>query len=52
MLCYLERQASGYVGNCLLWWKKGTRGYTCDLHEAEVFDSEDLVFLLNCVCVT
>lgn len=27
-------QTSGYVGNCLLWWRKEARGYTCNLDEA------------------
>jgi hypothetical protein len=39
---YIQRQ--GYVGNCLLWWRKGGHGYTCNLDEAEIFsgDSESL----------
>lgn len=27
-------QNKGYVGNCLLWWREGGNGYTCDLSEA------------------
>jgi len=48
---YVERAASGYVGNCLLWWAKDGHGYTCDLSRAEVFDeaaagrlAQDMVF--------
>ena len=38
---YVERQASGYVGNCLLWWRKNGMGYSCNLDEAEVFLCDD-----------
>ena len=33
--------SKGYVGNCLLFWRKGGHGYSCDLREAEIFDAED-----------
>ncbi len=42
---YVERAASGTVGNCLLWWRKGGKGYGCDLAEAEVFDDDSLEFV-------
>jgi len=32
---YIQR--AGFVGNCLLWWRKGGNGYTCDLAQAELF---------------
>lgn len=35
---YIQRHASGLVGNCMLWWRNNGCGYTCDLSEAEVFD--------------
>jgi hypothetical protein len=41
MKYYVERQESGYVGNCLLLWRKGGCGYGCDVAEAEVFDDAD-----------
>jgi hypothetical protein len=41
MQYYIQRHASGYVGNSLIWWRKGGRGYTCDIDQAEVFDGED-----------
>jgi hypothetical protein len=44
MKYYIQRHASGYVGNCLLWWRKGGHGYTCDLDDAEVFESESEAF--------
>lgn len=27
-------QNKGFVGNCLIWWRKGGGGYTCNLDEA------------------
>jgi len=41
---YIQRHASGYVGNCLLWWRKGGNGYTCNLDDAEVFDGDNAKF--------
>ena len=41
MKYYIQRHASGYVGNCLIWWRKGGHGYTCDIDDAEVFDGND-----------
>ena len=31
---------SGIVGNCILFWRKGSAGYTCDVTEAEEFTEE------------
>ena len=45
MKYYLQRHASGYVGNCLLWWRKNGCGYTCNLDDAQEFDGEDADFL-------
>ena len=41
---YIQRHASGYVGNCLLWWREGGNGYTCNIDEAEVFSGGDPAF--------
>lgn len=41
MKYYVQRHASGCVGNCLLWWRKGGNGYTCNLDEAQVFDDQE-----------
>jgi len=42
---YIQRHASGYVGNLLLWWRKGHSGYTCDINDAQVFDEDDPKFI-------
>jgi hypothetical protein len=31
----------GYLGNALIWWKKGSNGYTCDIRNAEKFTKEE-----------
>jgi len=41
MQYYVERKASGYVGNCLLWWRHNNCGYTCDLKDAKIFEADD-----------
>jgi len=32
----------GFVGNAVLWWRKGGHGYTCDLTDAQVFAEHEL----------
>ena len=27
-------QNKGYCGNCLIWWRRGGHGYTCNLDDA------------------
>ena len=39
---YYLQDASGYVGNCMLWWQDGG-GYCCDITKAEVFSKEDAI---------
>ena len=41
MKFFIQRHASGLVGNCMLWWRKGGAGYTCDIDDAELFDRAD-----------
>lgn len=33
---YFYIRNEGYLGNALMWWKKGG-GYTCDIRQAEMF---------------
>jgi len=39
-LVYIQDKR-GYVGNDVLWWGKGSSGYTADLNEAEVYTLEE-----------
>lgn len=34
-------QNKGFVGNCLLWWREGGSGYTCNLNEAWKVSKEE-----------
>lgn len=34
---YLHNVHAGYVGNCILFWRKKGAGYTCNLDDAETF---------------
>ena len=36
---YFYIRNEGYLGNALMWWKKGG-GYTCDIKQAEMFTEE------------
>ncbi len=33
-LYYIQSKKSGYIGNSLVWWNEGGKGYTCDLNKA------------------
>jgi|CXWL01.1.fsa_nt_gi hypothetical protein len=37
---YYIQDSRQYVGNSVLWWRKGGSGYTTDITDAEVFDSK------------
>jgi rubrerythrin len=39
-LFYLQ-DSRGFVGNDVLWWRKGGKGYTTDLREAETYTNEE-----------
>lgn len=34
---------NGYVGNSVLWWAKGSSGYTADIEKAHLYSKEDIV---------
>lgn len=40
-------QKEGYVGNSLLWWAKGDRGYTTNIMEAQEFNDEESLEIVN-----
>lgn len=44
---YIHDTSRGYVGNCMVWWRKGHHGYTCDIRDAHVFDESELRAYLN-----
>jgi len=34
---------SGYVGNCVMWWAKGNRGYQVDIEKAEMYTKDEIL---------
>lgn len=45
---YIHDTSRGYVGNSMVWWRRGHHGYTCDLRDAHVFDEKELpIYLLH-----
>ena len=38
---YYMQDTRKYVGNFVLWWRSGGRGYTTDIREAEVWSEDD-----------
>ena len=38
---YYLQDTRQYVGNCMLWWRKGGAGYCCDLADAGVFSKDE-----------
>jgi len=38
---YYYVRNEGYLGNALLWWRKGRNGYTCDINNAHKFTKEE-----------
>lgn len=41
---YLQK---GYVGNAILWWKKGGHGYTTEFNEAGKFSKEQALVAIK-----
>jgi len=44
---YVENIERGVVGNCLLWWRTDSNGYTCDLKDAKKFSQNKAFSLCN-----
>lgn len=47
MKYYIQNTNAGYLGNAILFWKKGRNGYTADLNQSEQFNEEDAKFICN-----
>jgi len=37
---YIHDRTRGHVGNCMVWWRRGHHGYTCNVADAHVFTRE------------
>ena len=40
---YVQNIERGFVGDNIIWWRKGGHGYTCNLDDAEIFTIIDLI---------
>lgn len=38
---YIQNKDAGFLGNAIMFWRKGSYGYTADLNESEIFSEED-----------
>jgi len=45
---YIQRHASGYLGNAPVWWCKNGQGYSAYLENAEKFTKEDAEKTCGC----
>jgi hypothetical protein len=48
MKYYIQRHASGYLGNAPIWWCKGDAGYSAYLENAKIFTKEEAEKILGC----
>ena len=39
---YFIQDRRQYIGNCVLWWRENSQGYTCNLDEAGVYTEEEV----------
>ena len=44
---YYIQDSRQFVGNCVLFWRKGGNGYTTDLSEAQIYTHEDATKICN-----
>lgn len=42
---YYMRDTRNTVGNCVMWWRKGNAGYTCDLNNAAVYEHTEAMHM-------
>lgn len=38
---YIQNRDAGFLGNAIMFWKKGCCGYTADLDNAELFSEKE-----------
>ena len=38
---YIQNKERGYVGNCILWWRKKDSGYSTKLSQAKKFSKKE-----------
>ena len=38
---YIQNRDAGFLGNAIMFWRKGCCGYTADLNNSEIFSEED-----------
>jgi hypothetical protein len=44
-LYYIQNR--GYLGNGMIWWREGGRGYTSNIEEAGRFPAEEMLSIIN-----
>ena len=44
-LYYIKTQ--GYVGNCVLWWRLKSQGYTTDLNKAQKYTNDEAFYICS-----
>lgn len=42
MKYYIQNRNAGFLGNAIMFWRKGSCGYTADINEAEIFEALEL----------
>ena len=40
-------QNLGYVGNAMIWWGPGSKGYTSDIEDAGKYNTEEMLEIIN-----
>lgn len=41
MKYYIQNRNAGFLGNAIMFWRKGCNGYTANLDDAEIFTEEE-----------
>ena len=40
-------QNSGYIGNAMVWWREGGKGYTSDITDAGIFSEAEMQSIID-----